>query len=93
MEAEGAEYGFRVDAFELCCQPVFREDMVRTYLRATAPRRPTFLHECCLDSAGRYNHYGYYNNFFAVKLALYRRPEVRARSHIRAVGSPEQLPP
>ena len=28
-------------------------------------------------TARRYTHYGYYNNFFAVKLSLYQRPEVR----------------
>jgi len=77
MEAAGAEYAFRLEAFENCCSPSFRQAMLQQYLRHSQVR-PTFLRECCLDETGLYNHYGYYNNFFAVHLPLYRRPEVRS---------------
>ena len=79
LDADGADFGYRVDAIEMCCNPAFRERMVDEYLRHPASPNATFLHECCLRATdGRYNHLGYYNNFFVVRLSLYARPDVKA---------------
>ena len=79
MESTGAEYAFRADAFEGCCHPEFRHKLLGSFLNYSGTK-PTFLYEATnarKGGADKYNSYGYYNNFFVVKLELYRRPAVR----------------
>ena len=76
MESNGYEYGYRLDAFEPCCQVEYRQAYIDLILQDMEDE-PTFYDECCKNDNNEYNNYGYYNNFFVSKISFWMQPKVR----------------
>lgn len=76
MESNDYEYAYRLDAFEPCCHPHYRQKYIDQFLEDMEDA-PTFYNECCRNENNEYNNYGYYNNFFVSKVSFWMQPKVR----------------